>query len=107
MGRQAPLGRDEQSARTAAGCRQLMGEESGGWRPPLLLWIATRRVGGYCWLRTTRRAVTVEAEIAWDARKLAERNMTWNELAPDETEVVDAYAERWWSIYGKEVDGIN
>ena len=42
-------------------------------------------------MRTTRRAVTVEAENAWDARKLAERKMNKDEFAPNEIQVVDAY----------------
>jgi hypothetical protein len=40
-------------------------------------------------VRTTRRAVTVEAENAWDARKLAERKMNRDEFAPNEIDVVD------------------
>ena len=56
-------------------------------------------------VRTTRRAVTVEAENAWDARKLAERKMNRDEFAPNEIQVVDAYLERWWSIDNEKVDG--
>jgi hypothetical protein len=56
-------------------------------------------------VRTTRRAVTVEAENAWDARKLAERKMNKDEFAPSEIQVVDAYLERWWSIDNEKVYG--
>ena len=56
-------------------------------------------------VRTTRRAVTVEAENAWDARKLAERKMNRDEFAPNEIDVVDPYLERWWSIDNEKVHG--
>ena len=55
-------------------------------------------------VRTARRAVTVDAENASGARKLAERKMNRDEFAPNEIDVVDAYLERWWSIDSK-IDG--